>query len=82
MDVNRTKIGRPKETKIDYNTVAPLNFEFHMVHYQTMLNKYAYHRILLCLLEKHKCKRLIRFFSRNNVVMIECDFAEEFKAEL
>ena len=28
--------------------------EFHMVHYQPILNKYAYHRILLCLLGKHE----------------------------
>ena len=28
------------------------------VHYKTMLKKYEYHSMLLCLLGKHECKKL------------------------
>ena len=34
--------------------------EFHQVYYQPILKNYSYHKILLCLLVKHKCKNLIR----------------------
>ena len=48
-----------------------------------MLDKYAYHRMLLCLLEKHERKELIRgsFFDDNNAVVTELDYAELLKAE-
>ena len=32
--------------------------EFHKVHYQKMLKKYEYHRMLLCLLGKNECKNI------------------------
>ena len=56
--------------------------EFHKVHYQPILKKYAYHRILLCLLGKHECKniRIEVFLADNNSMMTERDYAESFKA--
>ena len=55
--------------------------EFHMVHYQKMLKKYAYHRMLTCLPGKHECKELRRhaFYYRINNVMIERDYIESLK---
>ena len=32
--------------------------EFKKVHYQSMLKKYVYNRMLLCLLGKQECKNL------------------------
>ena len=48
-----------------------------------MLKKYAYYRMLLCLLVKHNCKNLRREDSLldNSSVMIERDNAETLKAE-
>ena len=50
--------------------------EFHMVHYKKVLNNFAYHRIILCLVGKHECKHLIRqyVFADNNSVMSESDY--------
>ena len=55
--------------------------EFHQVHYQPMLYNYEYHRVLLCLLGKHECKKLRNeyFLSDNNAVMTEHDYAEALK---
>ena len=46
-----------------------------------MLRKYEYHRMLLCLLGKHECKKLVRegFFVNNNDVMKERDYVEALK---
>ena len=76
--IKRTKYGKKKNlTKISLSVG-----EFHKVCYQTMLLKYAYHRILLCLLGKHDCKNHRReaFLSENNDVMTERDYAEELKS--
>ena len=55
--------------------------ESHMVHYQPMLKKYRYHSISMCLLVKHKCKRLRRkYFSGINYVITGNDYAEWLKA--
>ena len=47
-----------------------------------MLKKYAYHRMLLCLLGKHEYKNIINqaFLVDNIAVMIECDYAEALDA--
>ena len=44
---------------------------FIKVHYQPMLNKYAYHSILLRLLGKYECKNIRNedFLEDNNAVM-------------
>ena len=57
--------------------------KFHEVHYQPMLKKCAYHRILLCLLGKHECKNLRKeaFLDENNDGMTERDYDEALKAE-
>ena len=56
---------------------------FHKVHYKEMLKKYAYHRILLCLLGKHEWKSIINeaFLEENNAVITERDYDESLKAE-
>ena len=54
--INRPTYGRMKHlTKMSFSIG-----EFHMVHYQPMLKKYAYHRMLLGLLCNNECKRLRR----------------------
>ena len=56
--------------------------EFHKVHYQPILKKYAYNRILLYLLGKNECKKLEdEFLKENNYVMTESDSAEALKTE-
>ena len=44
--------------------------------------KYAYNRMLLCLLGKHEYKNIIRedFLAEKNDVMTERDYAEALKA--
>ena len=56
--------------------------EFYMVHYQTMLNKYVYHRMLLWLLGKHEWNNIRGelFSGDNNAFMKERDYAEAQKA--
>ena len=58
--------------------------EFHMVHYQPILEKYAYHRMLIRLIEKHECKELqIKVFISDIIdVTIERDFYEALKKKL
>ena len=58
--------------------------EFHEVHYQPMLKKYVYHRMLLCLLGKHECKNLggESFMDYNTDVMTEREYAESLESEL
>ena len=51
-DINNGLIKRPVYGKKKHLTKKSIS-EFHMVHYQTMLKKYIYHRMLLCLLGKH-----------------------------
>ena len=47
-----------------------------------MLKKFAYHRMLLCLLGKHKCQNIRDedFLSDKNYVMKERDYDEALKA--
>ena len=56
--------------------------EFHKVDYQRVLNKYAYHRMLLCLLGKNECKNLSieELLAENNDVMKECYYDEALKS--
>ena len=56
--------------------------EFHMVYNEPMLNKYKYHRMLTCLLDKHKCKELRRkyFIADINYAMTEHVYYEALKA--
>ena len=56
--------------------------EFNKVHYQPMLKMYAYHMMILCLLGRNECKNIRRehFFSDNNAVMTERDWAKGLKA--
>ena len=52
------------------------------MHYQPILNKYAYHRMLLCLPGKtqfQEFKKII-LFADNNDVMTERDYSEELKS--
>ena len=48
-----------------------------------MLNNYAYHRMLLCLIGKQECKNIRNedFLEDMNDVMTERDYAEALKAE-
>ena len=48
-----------------------------------MLNKYAYHSMLLCLICKQEWKKIKteHYLSENNIVMTESDNAEVLKAE-
>ena len=57
--------------------------EFNMIHYQPMLKKYAYYRMLMCLLVRHECKQSIiqAFFSEINAIMTERDYSEELKSQ-
>ena len=57
--------------------------EFHKVHYQPMLKKFAYNKMLLCLLGKNECKYFRReaFLDDNNAVMKERDYSEALKSE-
>ena len=57
--------------------------EFNRVNYQSMLNKYAYHSMLLCLICKQEWKKIKteHYLSENNIVMTESDNAEVLKAE-
>ena len=57
--------------------------EFHKVQYQPMLNKFAYHNMLLCLLEKQECKNIRNeiVLADMNIVMTERDYTEALKAE-
>ena len=55
--------------------------EFNRVNYQQILKKYAYNRMLLCLLGGNKCNYLRRgFLNDNNAVMKERDYDEALKA--
>ena len=56
---------------------------FIKIHYKSILNKYAYHRVLLCLLGKYDCKnyRNETFLEDMNVLMTELDYSEALKAE-
>ena len=52
--------------------------EFHKLHYQPMLKRYTYNRILLCLLGNHQCKNYIRedVLADKNAVTTERDYSE------
>ena len=56
--------------------------EFHTLHYKPMLKKYAYHRMLLCVIRQEWIQklRIEDFLSENNAVMTERDYAEALKA--
>ena len=56
--------------------------EFHKLHYQPMLKRYAYNIILLCLLGKHQFKNHIRedVLTDKNDVTTERDYAEALNA--
>ena len=55
--------------------------EFYKVHYQPMLKKYAYHRILLCLLgKKEQIFKKRSFLNDNNNVMTERGYEEALEA--
>ena len=43
---------------------------FHMVNYNPMLEKYAYHRMILCLLGEHECNDLRREFFWLEIIML------------
>ena len=84
-DINNVPIKRPTYGRNKHLTKVSCSIgEFHMAHYQPMLKKYAYHRILLCLLGKHGWNNLRReyFLDDNNTVMIEHGYAELLKAKL
>ena len=49
--------GEHTEWRKNYKISCSIG-EFQKVYYKSMLNKYSYHRMLLCLLGKHKCKNL------------------------
>ena len=81
-DKNTFVIKRPTYgKKKNYTKISCFIGEFHTVHYYPMLKKYAYPRILLCFLGKHECNNLRReaFLTKNNYVMIERDYYEEWK---
>ena len=60
-DINNDLIKRPEYGKKKHLTkISCYIVEFHMVHYQSMLKKYAYHRVLIFLPGKHECKKLRR----------------------
>ena len=57
--MNNGIIKIPTYVKKKYLTKLSCSIEeFHNVHYQQMLNTYAYHRMLSCLICKHECKNL------------------------
>ena len=55
--------------------------ELKMIHYQPILNKYAYHRMLLCLIGKYGWKNIRNeaFLEDNNDVTIEHDYDKTLK---
>ena len=57
--------------------------EIHKLHHQPRLKKYAYHKILLCLLGKYECKNLRRQYllAENNSVTKESNYAKASNAE-
>ena len=60
-NINNGLIKRPTYGKKKHlNKMSCYIVELCKARYQTMLNKYAYHGILLCLLGKHYCKDLRR----------------------
>ena len=65
-DINNGLIKRPIYGKKKHFTKISCSIgEFYKLHYQPMLKKYAYHRILLCLLRKYECKSFRNdFFGR------------------
>ena len=55
--------------------------KFKKIDYQLMLNKYSYHRMLLCLLGKRSAKILeMKIFSDLNAAIKERDYAQALKA--
>ena len=82
-DINNGLINSPKYGNKKYLTKMSFYIgRFNKVHYQPMLKKYAYHRMLLCLLGKYECTNLINedFLEDMNAVMTEYDYAEAMKA--
>ena len=57
--------------------------EFHKVYYQPILMKYAYHRMLLCLIGKHGCKNLRDkvVLADMNAMMTQRNYTESLKTE-
>ena len=57
--------------------------ELNMVHYHTMLEKYAYNRMLIRLLGKHSYKELIRQYFFDDIIyfMTERDYSEALTVE-
>ena len=55
--------------------------EIHKVDYQQMLKKYAYHSMLLCLLDQNECKNIRRevFLLDNIADMAELDYDKALK---
>ena len=56
--------------------------EFYTIHYNPMLKKYEYHKMVMFLIVKHEYKELRRkyLFDENNTVITERDYAESLKA--
>ena len=83
-DINNGLIKRPTYGKKNNLTKISCSIgEFNKLHYQPILKKFAYHRMLLCLLGKHECKNIRRedFLADNNDVMKKRDYSESLKAE-
>ena len=55
---------------------------FKKVHYEPMLKKYEYHKMVLCLLGNHECKNVVRedVLEYNADIMTERDYAEALNA--
>ena len=82
-DINNVLIKIPTYGKKKHITNISCSIgEFRKVYYQQMLSKYAYHRMLLCLLGKHEYKNLRNedFLADNNAMMTKCDYDEALKA--
>ena len=81
--INNGLIKRPTYGKKEQLTKISCSVgKFHRLHYHPMLKKYAYHRMLLCLLGKRECKNLRNgyFLAVMNSGMTKRDYAEELKA--
>ena len=71
-DINNGLINMSTYVKKKHRTKISCSIgEFHMLHYQPILNKYSYHGMLMCLLGKHQCNDLRRqaLLADNNYVM-------------
>ena len=60
-DINNCLTNRPTYgMKKHINIISFSIGRFHRLYYQPMLKKYAYHKMVLCLLGKHECKNIRR----------------------